>query len=103
MPASPRKPDKKSSPKKKTNKAAGAKKTKAKRARKVVPPVKPPIVFQDPPPLPALPFAACRSCGALVGVILTTNELFAHRRPLPDGSICDTGRRVPSADIVRNK
>jgi len=55
----------------------------------------------DPRPLPLPPFARCPSCGEYVGVIAALSyELIAHRRPLPDGSLCEYPRRVHRRDVT---
>lgn len=52
-------------------------------------------------PVPLPPFARCPSCGEYVGVLLGLDcELIAHRRPLPDGALCEYPRKVHRKDVT---
>lgn len=60
-----------------------------------------PASLFDPRPLPMPPFARCPSCGEWVAVLFGLDcELMAHRRPLPDGTLCEYPRRVHRRDVT---
>lgn len=55
----------------------------------------------DVAPLPRPPYARCTGCGQFVAVLPSLGfEFVVHRRPLPDGSLCEAGRRAHAADVV---
>lgn len=52
-------------------------------------------------PLPQPPYARCTGCGEYVAVLPSLGfEFVVHRRPLPDGSFCEAGRRAHQADVI---
>lgn len=55
----------------------------------------------DAAPLPRPPYARCTGCGQYVAVLPSLGfEFVVHRRPPPDGGICEPGRRAHRADVV---